>query len=1041
MNSEITVVKKNREKYILFLISLLTLALFAVDLAFPAGVAAGLLQLAPIILIVLLGSRTQALYLAAFCSGLVVLDPVLSHPVLQVWIVATNRLLTLFALWAVTVVGLKYVRRQRDLMASEERFRLQYEGIPVPTYTWQKQGNDMVLIGFNEASRTISKGKIAGLVGSKLKEMFAGSPLIWEDFDHCLREGFLQREMQHRLITTGELKDLDVSYVRVATDLVMVHTKDVSERKRFEQELEIARQDLERQIEQRTRALKQTSEELMKEVAEHRLAADQLREQKEFVEAVIDTAQAIILILDPQARIVRFNRFFEELSGYSLKEVRGKDWFITFLPERDHLRIREVFNKAISETPTRGNVNPIVTRNGEERHIEWYSTMLKSRQGEVIGLLSLGTDITERREAEEALSRAYDDLELRVQERSADLRSANELLLQEIAERKEIETTLRRSEARLEEAQRIAHLGHWDWDVITNELIWSDEIYRIFGLQPQKFAATYEAFLQRVHQDDLRMVMDAVNDALYSGAQYSIDHRIVLPNGDVRIVHEQAQVTFNPEGGPLRMLGTVQDVTARKKAEEALRNAEARYRVLFEQSPNGIILVDAEEGKTLETNEAVQKQLGYTREELAALRVSDFEALETPKETQRHIQKVLSEGSDDFETLHRTKNGEIRNIHVSAKKLQLGERITIYGIFQDITNRKRAETQLQESEERFRQIVENIDIVFWMTTPRSDRVFYLSPAFETIWGRSREEVCADPTKWIEWTHPDDRERIWETFQASPTQHSTEKRIIRPDGSMRWVHVRVFPVPDEAGVVTRVAGIASDITERKASELERARITQELTRSLAEKDVLVKELHHRVKNNLQVVSSLLFMQARRIGDPRLRKMFEESHDRIFAMSLIHEMLYRSDRLSEIIFSEYLTRLAEGLATTYRNPAQRIQVEIAADELLVDISIAIPTGLIVNELITNAFKYAFADGRDGKILVVLRREETGRLCLSVADDGIGLPEGAEHEKAGGLGFALVRTLAQQLRGSLEVSRSGGTSVRLRFSEVEPQIVNLT
>ena len=172
----------------------------------------------------------------------------------------------------------------------------------------------------------------------------------------------------------------------------------------------------------------------------------------------------------------------------------------------------------------------------------------------------------ERKQAEEALRTAHDELEIRVKERTAELVSANEALLAEIAERKKAQEALFRSEASLAEAQRIAHLGNWEWNMSTDEVHWSDEIYRIFGKRREEFAATYESFLGCVHPDDRELVQVAVDGAV-SGIPYNIDHRIVLSDGTVRLVNEQGRVTFNESGVPVRMLGTVQDITEKKEKE------------------------------------------------------------------------------------------------------------------------------------------------------------------------------------------------------------------------------------------------------------------------------------------------------------------------------------------------------------------------------------------------------------------------------------------------------------------------------------------
>jgi two-component system cell cycle sensor histidine kinase/response regulator CckA len=179
----------------------------------------------------------------------------------------------------------------------------------------------------------------------------------------------------------------------------------------------------------------------------------------------------------------------------------------------------------------------------------------------------------ERKQAGEALRKAHDLLELRVEERTAELILTNEALLSEIAERKKTEMALQKSEASLAEAQRIAHLGNWDWHIQTDKLYWSDEIYRIFGLAPKEFGATYDEFLNFVHPGDREFVKKAVQEALY-GRPFYVDHRIVLPNGTIRFVHEQGEVTFGENGEPVRMLGIVRDITDEKEKETQLIMSE-----------------------------------------------------------------------------------------------------------------------------------------------------------------------------------------------------------------------------------------------------------------------------------------------------------------------------------------------------------------------------------------------------------------------------------------------------------------------------------
>jgi PAS domain S-box-containing protein len=268
-----------------------------------------------------------------------------------------------------------------------------------------------------------------------------------------------------------------------------------------------------------------------------------------------------------------------------------------------------------------------------------------------------------------------------------------------IVMRSQAEESLRKSQASLAEAQRVAHVGNWDWDIMNNGLRWSDEIYRIFGLAPQEFGATYEAFLNSVHPHDREFVEEAVNKALYQNKPYSIDHRIVLPGGSERIVHEQAEVFLDETGRAIRMLGTVQDITERVRAEEALKTSEERYRGLFDGLPVGLYRTTSE-GQILDANPALVNMLGYPDRE-SLLAVNSASIYVAPEDRERWQALMDREGIvRDAEVQVRRYDGTVIWVRDTARAIRNAEPPVVYyeGAVEDITARKQAQAALIEAE-------------------------------------------------------------------------------------------------------------------------------------------------------------------------------------------------------------------------------------------------------------------------------------------------------------------------------------------------------
>lgn len=414
----------------------------------------------------------------------------------------------------------------------------------------------------------------------------------------------------------------------------------------------------------------------------------------------------------------------------------------------------------------------------------------------------------------------------------------------DISARKELEAAqalaqrdLQVKQQALDEAQTLAHLGFWEWDIVTGDEQWSDEQCRIFGFEPGTVKPTYATFLSALHQDDKSRVQQAIDAAITYDFPYNIDCRIHRPSGEVRHINCRGTVRRKPDGSPLAMTGTVQDITAHKHAELAWRESEARMRSIFESAIEGIVVID-EKGRIESVNAALLQLLGYEAHELIGQNISLIMPEPYRANHSHYLANYLVTGKrviigSGREVTAVRKDGTLIDIHVSVSEMQIGPSKKYTGMIRDISVRKRMEETIHESEARFRQLAESIDAVFWLTTPDKSEVLYVSPAFETIWECPRDILRTNPLFWLEHIHPEDQKRV--SVAAACQAHlpyDEEYRIITATGRERWIRDRSFIIKNEAGQTYRIAGIAQDITESKELEAQ-LRASEQRHRALVE----------------------------------------------------------------------------------------------------------------------------------------------------------------------------------------------------------------
>jgi PAS domain S-box-containing protein len=333
--------------------------------------------------------------------------------------------------------------------------------------------------------------------------------------------------------------------------------------------------------------------------------------------------------------------------------------------------------------------------------------------------------------------------------------------------------------------------------------------------------------------------------------------------------------------------------------------------------------------------------------------------------------------------------------------------------------------RLRRMEARFRALVERLPAVTFMASLDGGlNEVYVSPQIEALLGYSQREWTSDPVLWFRRLHPDDR-RIWNREFARGCSTGgpfrADCRFLARDGSVVWVRGEATIERDERGRPIFLQGLAYDITESKRAEAT-------IAASLREKEDLLKEIHHRVKNNLQITSSLLKLQCGRVTDEASRRALTEGEGRIRAIALVHEMLYRTADLSRIDFAEYVRRLVPQMARAQVPRSAEITVAVEIDDVRLHIEDAVPCGLLLSELVSNCFKHAFPGERRGHILVRVRAQD-GAGLIEVLDDGVGLPPGLDVDNPDSLGLELVHRLTRQLQGSVTIRSNGaGTSVAI-------------
>jgi PAS domain S-box-containing protein len=692
--------------------------------------------------------------------------------------------------------------------------------------------------------------------------------------------------------------------------------------------------------------------------------------------AMVEAGSESVCRWFPDTTLTFVNEAYCRFFGQTAGELVGRKW-IDLMPDENRDSILTSVETILQSGQPHSFEHEALDSGGNSRWQQWTDCPITDHAGRVIEVQSVGRDVTEQRRAEQELW-----------ESEAKFRKLTEKAL-----------------------VGIYLIQDWTFKYVNP---------KVAEIRGQSVGDIVEKLGPQdlVHPDDWETVEASIRQCLLGeSAELGLTFRIITANRTVRVVEVfSARTSFK---GKLAIIGTLMDVTERQEAEKALRRAEEKYRGIFDSAVEGIFQ-SLPEGAYTSVNPALAKMLGYSGPKAAIDEIGDCgrKHFSDPKDWEEYVFLMEHSGFvEDFETRFQKKDGTGIWVSISARSVsdENGDAVRYEGMVEDITRRKQTEDALRESEERYRTFIDSTSDI---ATLKDENFKYVmvNTAFCRFHNKAEDEVIGKTPADV--LGRDAAEILRETdLEALGSRRLciAEKRI-----SGRTFLVRKFPVKlsdNRIGVGT----LSHDITVRVEAE-------EQLRASLEEKKVLLREIHHRVKNNMQIVTSLLRLQAKSTSDTQVREAYRESQDRIKSMALVHEHLYRSDNLAQVNMPEYIHRLTSSLVVSHG--ARSIRWTVKVEDLLFGPDVAIPCGLVINELVSNCLKHAFPDRRQGEVTVALKKTARGRCILTVKDNGIGFLPEKRGFTLRSLGLQLVRGLTKQLQGAIEFGEDNGTIVTVNF-----------
>jgi PAS domain S-box-containing protein len=707
------------------------------------------------------------------------------------------------------------------------------------------------------------------------------------------------------------------------------------------------------------------------------------QEQEEILAKVASETENIVIITDLDQNIEWVNKAFTRETGYTFDEAIGENPRFLQGPDTDP------DTKALIRNKISNNESLLVEilnykKSGEPYWVQLQISPMFDERGEVVRYFSISENITERKDTVQRL---------------------------------------KSKRRRLEESQRLGKIGDWDFDILTDEVTWSDMLFEIFERDPGLGAPDYEKNVSYYFEDQ-EFFKESVRKAVEEGIPYSYDIKVLTENQNVKFVHLEGIPSVNDKGEVVKLHGVVQDITEAKRVKIELEKERDR---LIEAQKLGDI---GDWEYNVETRKVYWSDQLYAildrdpsegplaREELYNTYIVNSEELMSIVE---NAHKDKSNYQADIKI--KTDTGQEKYIYIEGSPIvnKNGEVERVRGVVQNITDRKEKELKIKAQQNQLLAVIDNIEGMLYRYVLRpdgSDEMVYISSGIEELLGVTAEQAKESTEVLWRIIDKEDLERFTKSVEESAKTLEPwyeQWQIETPQGEKKWIRGTGRPAKLEDGTIqwdTLIIDITKQVQQERLNEM------------------LVQEVHHRVKNNLAIITAFLEIQKMDLDEHQAeRETLERAITRIYSISEVHKLLYEGSDLVNIDVKKYLEELID-LVTETMNFRNEFEIDLQFDSMLMNVNVLTPLGMLINELLTNTFKHAYGDNEKGKIEIKISRHDMS-YHISYKDFGSGV-ESSQFEESESSGFNIIKILLSQLEADYKFINEGGFALEFTFQE---------